>query len=424
MLSIRPAAKRKWNKPLTPHKAVLLKQSLRRSGGSINPEVPVFDKSETLFPVRQDHVYLAHCAIGPMYGPAAKAACDFIEAQSQRGVSLHAQYGRALTTFGEKAADLLGVDVDDVAYVSNTAEGVGLIANGYPFEPGDQVISYVHEFPSNHYPWTLQAERGVELVLLSDVDPTGDLPSGAPRAWSMEELEAHTTDRTRVIALSHVQFASGYAADLKRLGHFCEERGIDLVIDAAQSLGVLPVHPREHGISAVVSSAWKWLLASRGAGLVYLAPELRRKLKTTMAGDAAMNHRLDYLNHAWDPRDDARRFEYSTLPWEHLASIETVLDEVFLRYGIEAIAAEVWRLQDLLLDKLVTNRIRPVAFTSPHRSGILSLRTEADPSHLVNQLQAEGVIATTQGGYLRLAPHFYQTDDEIERVADALNRLA
>ena len=384
----------------------------------------MFDKSETLFPIRQDHAYLAHCAIGPMYGPAARATCDFVEAHSKGGVLLRERYGSALTTFRDRVAAFLEVDADDIAYVSNTAEGVGLIANGYPFEPGDQVISYVHEFPSNHYPWALQSERGVELILLSDVDPIGDLPPGAPSGWSMEELEARTTERTRVIALSHVQFASGYAADVKRLGHFCRERGIDLVIDAAQSLGVLPVHPREHGISAVVASAWKWLLASRGAGLLYLAPEFRRKLRITMAGDAAMNHHLDYLNHTWDPRDDARRFEYSTLPWEHLVSIETVLEEVFLRYGIEEIAAEVFRLQDQLLNAIDTDRLRPLAFPALHRSGILSVQTETSAGHLVDQLRAEGIVATAQASYLRLAPHFYQTDEEMERVADALSRLA
>ena len=384
----------------------------------------MFDKSETLFPIRKNYVYLAHSAIGPMYGPAARAACDFVETHSEEGVLLRDRYGRALTTFRDRVATFFKVDVGDIAYVSNTAEGIGLIANGYPFEPGDQVISYVHEFPSNHYPWALQSERGVELILLSDVDPIGNLPIGAPRGWSMEELEAKTTERTRVVALSHVQFASGYAADLKQLGHFCLERGIDLVIDAAQSFGVLPIHPKEYGISAVVSSAWKWLLASRGAGLLYLAPEFRRKLRITMAGDAAMNHHLDYLNHSLDPREDTRRFEYSTLPWEHLASIETVLEEVFLRYGIEAIATEVFRLQDQLLNALDTDRIRPLAFAPAHRSGILSVRVGTNAARLVDQLQAERIVVTTQAGYLRLAPHFYQTDEEIERVATVLRRLA
>ena len=111
----------------------------------------MFDKSETLFPIRRSHAYLAHCAIGPMYGPAAQAAKNFIEAHSERGLLLRDHYGDALTSFRSRVAALLEVDADDVAYVSNSAEGLGLIANGYPFEPGDQVISYVHEFPSVSY---------------------------------------------------------------------------------------------------------------------------------------------------------------------------------------------------------------------------------------------------------------------------------
>lgn len=250
----------------------------------------MFNKSENLLPIKRDYVYLAHSSVGPMYGPAAQAGAEFLEAHSEQGMLLRDGYESVLDTFRQKVAQLLKTSPDDIAYVSNTAEGTNLVANGYPFEPGDQVISYVHEFPSNHYPWALQQKRGVELVLLSDVDPCGGLPDGGPRGWSMEELEAKTTDRTRVIALSHVQFASGYAADLKQLGAFCRERGIDLIIDAAQSLGVLPLYPEEHGIAAITGSTWKWLLASRGAGIFYTTPELREKLRDTMAG-GAMNTR-------------------------------------------------------------------------------------------------------------------------------------
>jgi selenocysteine lyase/cysteine desulfurase len=238
----------------------------------------------------------------------------------------------------------------------------------------------------------------------------------------MEELEAKTTDRTRVIALSHVQFASGYAADLKRLGDFCGERGIDLVIDAAQSLGALPIHPERYGIAAVTGAAWKWLLASRGLGLFYTTPTFREKLADSMAGDAMMSHRLDYLNRNWEPFPGARRYEYSTLPWEHLVGLETVLDEVFLRYGMQAIAQEVFRLQDTMLDALDPDLFAPLRFPDSHRSGILALRPRSDPTAIVETLRAQGVVATTQGGYLRLAPHFYLTDDDVVKAAEALNR--
>ena len=359
-----------------------------------------------------------------MYAPAAAAARDFVTAHSERGVLLRDRYAGALTGFRQTVADLLRSAPDDIAYVSNTAEGIGLIANGNPFEPGDQVVSYVHEFPSNHYPWVLQRARGVELVLLADVDSGSDVAEGHPRGWSIEEIERRTTDRTRVIALSHVQFASGYAADLKELGDLCRDRDIDLVIDAAQSLGVLPVYPEEYGIAAVVSAAWKWLLASRGAGLAYMSAEFRHKLRTTMAGNAMMKHRLDYLDHEWDPVETSRRLEYSTLPWEHLVAIETVVEEVFLRYGVEAIRDEVFRLQDVLIAALDGERVRPLVFPDAHRSGILSLDTLSDPKEVVEGLRTRGVVATSQGGYVRLAAHFFLTDEDMLQVADALNRIA
>lgn len=207
----------------------------------------MFDKDPALFPVRERYAYAANCAIGPMYAPAARAARDFLEAQANEGVMMTPRYAPVLERFRGSAARLVGAAPEDIAYVSNTAEGMSLIANGYPFEPGDQVLTYDREFPSNHFPWLLQRQRGVEVVLLSDVDPLGDLPDHLPRAWSMEELEERVTDRTRVITLSHVQFASGYAADLEALAAFCRHRGIDLVVDAAQSLGALPVRPAELG---------------------------------------------------------------------------------------------------------------------------------------------------------------------------------
>jgi selenocysteine lyase/cysteine desulfurase len=196
-----------------------------------------------------------------------------------------------------------------------------------------------------------------------------------------------------------------------------------LIVDAAQSLGVLPLYPEELGISAVAASTWKWLLGPRGAGLMYTSPQLREKLDHTMAGPAMMKHRLDYLDHSWDPLEDARRFEYSTLPWEHLLAIDTVLEEVFLRYSMEAIRDEVFKLQDHLLALLDTNRFSPLLFPDGHRSGILAVHARGDPVALVGALEEQGVIVTAPGGHIRLAPHFYLTEAEVARAAGILNGL-
>ncbi len=383
-----------------------------------------FDKSESLFPVKRKYLYLGHCAVGPMYAPAAEAAKRFIDSHCQAGRGLFADYADALTSFREKAARWLRTSADNIAYVSNTSEGMNLIANGYPFEAGDQIISYVHEFPANHYPWALQQRRGVELVLLSDVDPIGGLPAQSPRGWSMAELEQKVNDRTRIVAISHSQFASGFAADLESLGAFCAERNIDLVVDAAQSLGVLPLYPQTYGIAAMAASTWKWLLGPRGGGLMYTSPAFRAKLTPTMAGAGLMKHRYEYLNHSWDPVEDARRFEYSTLPWEHLLAIDKVLEDIFLKYPIEAIRDEVMRLQDFLSARLDGERFAPLLFPHPHRSGILAVRAQMDLPALVEMAEQQGLIVTAPGGYLRLAPHFYLTDAEIAEAAEILNTLA
>jgi selenocysteine lyase/cysteine desulfurase len=384
----------------------------------------MFDKDPDLFPVRRSCAYAANSAIGAMYAPAAEAARAFLEAQARQGVLMAPRYAPVLDDFRTAAAAMLDVGPDDVAYVSNTAEGMCTIANGYPFEPGDQVVTYVHEFPSNHFPWAMQRSRGVELVELSDVDPVGGHAPGRPRAWSMEELADRVTDRTRIVALSHVQFASGYAADLEALAAFCRVRGIDLVIDAAQSLGALPVQPARLGIAAVVGSTWKWMLASRGAGLMYVSPDLRQRLSITVAGDATMIHRMDYLNRTWEPEPGARRYEPSTLPWEHLLTIEKVCSEIFGRYGMEAIRDEILRLQDLILTQIRSPRVRPLLFDRANRSGILSLATDRDAKALARELRAEGVIVTDQQGYIRVAPHFWLSDDEAVRIGETIERLA
>ena len=341
--------------------------------------------------------------------------------QSESGLLVVEHYGEVLSTFREKVATLLETDPKNIAHVSNTATGINMLANGYPFETGDQVLSYVHEFPSNHYPWVLQEKRGVELVLLPDAKIPNEKTYPRPYRWSFKDLEKNTTKKTRIIAISHAQFASGYAADLKQLGDFCKDRDIDLVIDAAQSLGVLPIYPERYGISAITASSWKWLLGSRGSGLFYTNPQLREKLQITSVGDSTMKHRLDYLNHNWDPFTSARKFEYSTLPWEHLISLQKVLEDIFIPHGMEAISEEVFRLQDILIQSIDQTYIHPILFPSANRSGILSLQLDCDPQDVVAQLRDQDIILTSQGGYLRIAPHFYIEDSDMVRAAQAIS---
>ena len=366
-------------------------------------------------------IYLAHCSISPLFARAAEREKELADLQRDRGVLVAAEYVSTLEGLRSAAAGLLQTAPDNVSYQRNTTEGLCLIANGYPFSPEDRIISYIHEYPANHYPWRLQETRGVHLDLLPDrpVNSTGT-PRGTC-GWDMNDLEQLVTDRTRVVAVSHVQFASGYAADLKELGDFCKDRNIDLVLDAAQSFGCIPIYPEECNIAAIASSGWKWLLGPVGTGLLYTSEAFREKLGHVMVGSETMQQGIDYLDHRWQPHQTAKRFEYSTAALSLAGALEVCLRECHLKHGIEHIWARVSRHIDRLVAQLDRDFYTPILFDSRHRSGILSLQCPADVDDLARKLMKQHVITSPRAGYLRLAPHFYLTDAEIDRAVAILN---
>ena len=377
-----------------------------------------------LFPERDEPIFLCHCSVSPLYHAAARAIRDFTADLAARGVGGLKHHLDILPRLHDNAARLLGCPAADISFVHNTAEALSMVANGYPFIPGDQIISYVHEYPSNHYPWVLQGRRGVELILLADHDPVGSRgASHRPVGWSLDELQRRVTARTRVVAISHVQFASGYAADLRLLGSFCRERGIDLVVDCAQSLGCLPIDPEQCDIAALAASGWKWLMGPWASGLLYTSSEFRRKLQPIMTGPGMMRQGLDYLDHRWNPYDDGRLFEYSTVAWDHAAGLNAVLEEVFLRYDGAAIRDEVFRLQEVFLAHCDPDLVRPLRFAEANRSGIVALDVGGEIGTIMARLAAAGVVMTGPAGYLRLAPHFYQQDRQMIGAAAIVNRI-
>lgn len=305
-----------------------------------------------------------------------------------------------------------------------------MVANGYPFRPGDQVLSYIHEYPANHYPWVLQAKnRGVELILLSDVemqqadrDDTGPVPPEFARAWSFEELVSRITARTRVIALSHVQFTSGFAADLVRLGELCKKRGIDLVIDAAQSLGCLPIYPEEYGIACLAASGWKWLMGPIGSGVLYTSAEFRAKIEITMTGSDQMQQETEYLDHTWQPHLSGKKFEYSTVAYALLDGLSAAVEEIFLANSMESIRDHNFAMQELALERLDPSRYQPIVHLLQHRSGILALIPKFSSAKAISaQLDRQKIIVTSRDGYLRFAPHLCTTEDEVIAAVEALN---
>lgn len=384
-----------------------------------------FDKSAAAFPGRDRQVFLLTCGASLLPAVALERMVEAAHDQAESGGLVFGAYEETLDRFHHTAANLLGTDAANVSFQRNTTEGLSLIAGGYPFRPGDEVISYLHEYPANHYPWRNLARRGVTLVELPNVaysEHSG--ADGLPYAFSLDDLEQRITRRTRVVALSSVQFTSGFAVSVESLAEICRDHGIDLVLDAAQSLGAVPLRPDEHGIAAVAAPGWKWLLGPIGSGLLYTSPEFRDKLESVAVGAETMMQGTDYLDHSWAPHRSAKRFEYATASPALVAALEASIAGIHLRYGVEAIRAEILRLQDPLIDAL-----DPALFIVPqramnNRSGILGIvPRQSAPEDLVARLLGRGFVTSSRGGYVRIAPHFFINDHEIARLAGAMNEL-
>lgn len=383
-----------------------------------------FDKSSTLFTSKENMTFIGHCSVSPLYSKAADIAVELMRAHEQRGgAPILEVYMEQLNELKIHTAALLHTRPENIASVKNTSDALSMVANGYPFEPGDEVISFVQEYPANFHPWRLQERaRGIKLKLVSNRPAREDIPSSLIGSWSMEELESLITPRTRVIALSHVQFTSGYAAGLRQLGQLCKARGIDLVVDAAQSLGLMPVYPEEMNIAALASAGWKWLLGPIGTGVFYTSPAFRDKLQPVQVGAETMVQEFDFMNLDWNPNPTARRFEFSTSPIYLVAALATSIREVHARYGAEAMFHEALRLQDLFLEKLDNPAFKPLLFDPPHRSGILSVYCE-DLEGVQARLAENNLVCAPRSGMLRVAPHFYNTEEDMERLAEVLNKV-
>ncbi len=365
-------------------------------------------------------IFLSNCGVAQLHHSAAQEIIEFIKVHQQYGHHrVIEQYDAILDDFKQTFGQLLNTSAENIAAVKNASEGISMIAEGYPFEEGDEVLSFVHEYPANHFPWKLQArKKGIRLKLIPNV-PYPGIDKTQCGSWKLAHIKAFITPKTRIIALSHVQFTSGYAADLMELGALCKEHEIDLVVCAAQSLGTIPIDPEAMNIAALVSSGWKWLMGPVGVGVFYTAPAFRAKLSQVMIGAETMQQCPDYLDHAWNPHTTAKRFEYATSPISLLKGLTKVVKENHLKMGVPFIHRRILKLQDIFLAHLENKDFKPLLFESKHRSGILSLY-HPHALECSELLKEQGITCSSRGGFLRVAPHFQNSEEDMRLLADAL----
>jgi len=366
----------------------------------------------SLFPSTKNHVYLNHAACSPLPIPTLQAAQTLLEEQHLYGCRYSEGWMPLLDKIRDTAARFIGASAEEVAMTRNTTHGMLLVANGLPWRGGDNMIVPGCEFTANVYPWLTLRPKGVEIRFAPNCN-NRILP---------EDIESQMDERTRLVAISAVQFGSGFRCDLPALSAICRKRGILLCVDGIQSLGQIPCDVNDPPLDFLTAGGPKWLMAPLGTGIFYCRKGLIEQLALVFAGWRSTVDSENYYDYdmPWHPA--ARRFEEATVNIPGLLGLQASMN-MLMDVGLGRIRAHLLRLTDALIDGL---RERGYVVTTPveteaERSGIVCFKHPArTAAELHERLTAANVIVSLRGDVIRVSPHFYNTTDEIAALLSAL----
>lgn len=365
-----------------------------------------------LMPVTANWAYLDHAAVAPLTGPAGEALAGWADDVTRNGVVHESAWLKRVEEVRRRCGELLSADPLDVAFVKNTSEGIGIVAEGYPWANGDNVVTSEDEYPANVYPWLNLASRGVEVRRV---------PSRDGRVC-LDDLRAAIDSRTRIVTLSFVEFATGFRNDLDAVGQLCRERGVLFFVDAIQGLGALPLDVSRSPIDFLAADGHKWLLGPEGAGVLWVRHEVVERLRPVGVGWNSVVGAWDFSTIDFRLKPHAGRWESGTLNLGGVVALGASLD-LLMSVGVEAIAARIRELTDHLCQSIERAGWR--VFSSRRDgewSGIVSLEPPpgADVGAAAKVLLAHGVVVRPRAGRLRVSPHAYNTVEEIDRLVTLL----
>jgi cysteine desulfurase / selenocysteine lyase len=368
---------------------------------------PLHELYRNEFPVTKELIYLNHAAVAPLCRRSAEAMKWLADDAMQFG-SLH--YDKWLATYDglrAAAARLINAEPGEIAIVKNTSEGVATVALGIDWRAGDRIVAFKEEFPANYFPWLKLAEKGVEITWLSIYDPLDRIAEAVLGA--------------RLLAISYVNYLSGYRVDLDAIGKLCRQHNCFFFVDAIQGMGAFPIDVRRSHIDALAADGHKWMLGPEGNGVLYVRRERLDEIEPVEFGWTNVANYADYASRDMALRSDAGRYECGTLNTIGCFGQRAAL-EFLLEIGVDEIERAVTALVDQLNGGVRERGYEVMVERTPATgSGIVSFRHPIiDSRMVVSKLREARITAAPRQGWIRTSPHFYLSPDDIARVLDVL----
>jgi selenocysteine lyase/cysteine desulfurase len=355
------------------------------------------------FPVTGELIYLNHAAVAPLCRATADAMKALADDACRFGSLHYDEWMESYSGLRRATARLIHASADEIAIVKNTSEGVAIVAIGLDWKTGDRVIAFREEFPANYYPWLRLERRGVAITWLSIYDPLEKIAAAIPGA--------------RLLAISHVNYLSGYRVDLDSIGELCNRYGCFFFVDAIQGMGAFPIDVEAAHIDALAADGHKWMLGPEGNGVLYVRRRWLDAIEPVEFGWTNPANYADYSSRDMTLRSDAGRYECGTLNTVGCFGQRAAI-EFLLEVGIENIAPAVLARADQLERGVRAKGYEVmVARTQENGSGILSFRhPSVDCRTLVSDLRRNKIMAAPRQGWVRASPHFYIGEEDIEQV--------
>jgi cysteine desulfurase / selenocysteine lyase len=375
------------------------------------------ERLRAAMPAAKRFAYFDHAAMSPLPRPTSDAFQKWLAEAVEIGNPVWGDWVKGVERMRAAAARMIGAHPDEIALVSNTTAGISLVAEGFDWQPGDNVVTLADEFPSNVYPWMNLESRGVE---------TRRVPTEISGRLDLERLAEACDERTRIITVSWMGFATGYKHDVAKLASIAHEHGALFFLDAIQGLGAFPLDVDALGIDFLAADGHKWLLGPEGAGIAYVCRDHLDRLRPLGPGWHSVAPGQDYTHIELNLRKAAARYEGGSQNNAGFLALGASL-ELLNELGADNLAAAVLDITDRACErltaigaKIISDR-RPDHRAGEQRSGIVAFELPGrDPMAVKRHAKAQDVIFGCRAGRLRISPHAYNNKEDLDRLIEAL----
>jgi selenocysteine lyase/cysteine desulfurase len=378
-----------------------------------NPEQRIHE-----FPITATKIFMAHAAMSPFSRRTAKAINEYVNRVANEG-QWEYLYADAETGARRYASEMLGAEPNEIAFVSSTSMGLSMIAAGIDWEPGDNIIIADGDFPSNIYPWLNLEKQGVTVKFI---------PRNEDGIVTLEDITRLADENTRLVSLSTVNYVSGYRIDVRATGEYLQQKNILFCLDAIQSLGVFPIDTTY--VDFLAAGANKWLMGPVGIGILYVKKKNINKINPVLAGWKCVQDNHNYVCYNLNFTESAKRFEPGCVSLTGIVGLNAAL-KLLLDVKIKNIADRLTKFRKMMAPALREKGYRVLGSDNPGTiSGITSFTAEIqDILELHQKLDTGGIVISLRDGLsgekcIRAAPHFYNTEEEIERFLDNVPRAS